>query len=244
MMAERHNDRRYYASLPTPLPKGGSSGSASPGKDSGKDSGKGSADPLSGSGSGPKPGPVKEGFVLDDDVVGSKAGSKDAKGMEDAQGTGARNTGAQDAGAQDAGAQDAAAGRLPKPQIKIIVNGESVYKPGMKVYFAEDEKSGGGSSVTTSSAGHALGTIRSVASTATVMGTYCSCDMVIVSRPDYKGVGGTVCLCNSECTCDSHCTCQSVNTCPAFRSPGSPGSPGGGCPAVSCNGPCACVPVH
>ncbi|MCL2504159.1 MAG: hypothetical protein FWE94_06150 [Coriobacteriia bacterium] len=228
-MAERHNDRRYYASLPTPLPKGGSSGGTSPGKGSSK----GSADPSSSSGSGAKTGPVKEGFVLDDDVVEPRAGSKNAKDAEDAQ---------------DADA----AGRLPKPQIKIIVNGESVYKPGMKVYFAENEKDSGNSggsssSVTTSSAGHALGTIRSVASTSTVMGTYCSCDMVIVSRPDYKGVGGTMCLCNSECTCDSHCTCQSVNTCPAFRSPGSPGSPrspGGGCPAVSCNGPCACVPVH
>ncbi len=33
--------------------------------------------------------------------------------------------------------------RLPKPQVKIIVSGESVYKPGMRTFLADDDVTGG-----------------------------------------------------------------------------------------------------
>ena len=145
-------------------------------------------------------------------------------------------------------------GALPKPEIKIIVDGESVYKPGMKVFFASEEESGAGEIENADN----LTTPGKVQST--VLGEFCTCNTVLVTTQNYAQVEGT------KCSCDSHCTCQSVNTCPNFSSytpykggsqstcPANPATQtvpcstnyGGttGCPSVSCNGPCACVPVH
>jgi hypothetical protein len=154
-------------------------------------------------------------------------------------------------------------GRLPKPEISIIVDGQSIYKPGMKTFFVEQDNS----ALSGSQDSQPIGSIRNNQSI--VMGEYCTCDTVLVKRPDYEGIGGTY------CACDPHCSCQSANSCPSYSvaTPGlcpadnssvncpahCPANYAGGtttvpCPAnytggcscdtVSCNGPCACVPVH
>ncbi|MBQ3267663.1 MAG: hypothetical protein IJI16_05210 [Atopobiaceae bacterium] len=103
---------------------------------------------------------------------------------------------------------------LPKPQIEIIVDGESVFKPGMKTYFIDgySEETGQFSS--------------------SVMGAYCSCDTVSASY--------MVCTCEHVCTCESVCSCVGYSTCACVGNVTS----GGGGGWVSCGSPCACVPVH
>ena len=107
---------------------------------------------------------------------------------------------------------------LPKPQIEIIVDGTSVFKPGMKTYFVDD-----------------YGEEESL--NAKVVGTYCSCDTVITTH--------LICTCQHVpvCSCESHRTCACVGN--AF---GTTPNIGGGtictCQAVSCGSPCACIPVY
>ena len=55
---------------------------------------------------------------------------------------------------------------LPKPQIQIIVDGKSVFKPGMKTYFVDDNADSSGS-----------------AGTGKIVGTYCSCQSVSCGSP-------------------------------------------------------------
>ena len=76
---------------------------------------------------------------------------------------------------------------LPKPQIEIIVDGNSVFKPGMRTYFVGDYDAEG-----TEYNGQ-------------VVGTYCSCDTVTVTH--------TVCTCLSVCTCESVCSCDNYSRC-------------------------------
>ena len=104
---------------------------------------------------------------------------------------------------------------LPKPQIEIIVDGNSVFKPGMRTYFVGDYDAEG-----TEYNGQ-------------VVGTYCSCDTVAVTH--------VVCTCEHVCTCESVCSCLSYTTCSCV---GNTGTSGGGGRYVSCGAPCACVPVH
>lgn len=106
-------------------------------------------------------------------------------------------------------------GALPKPQIEIIVDGNKVFKPGMKTYFVDDYSDG------------------SDGSSATVVGTYCSCDTVLTTR--------TICTCEHVCTCENVCSCVNHTSCSCVANT-SPGTSGGGW--VSCGSPCACVPVH
>jgi len=148
---------------------------------------------------------------------------------------------------------DEVAGVLPKPQVHIIVDGNSIYKPGMKTVFAETD-----------------GIVEEVSgSCPTDSESFCQCDVVYTKKlvPSL----GVVCTCEAytPCSCEDHCTCQNVDSCPYYSAaaplnplcptdggcptysapaPGSGGYTGGGsictCEAVSCNGPCACVPVH
>ncbi len=105
---------------------------------------------------------------------------------------------------------------VPKPEVNIVVDGNRVYKPGMKTFFIESEEKGVsiGSDVIT--------------------GTYCTCNTVSVCTCN------TVCTCQSVCSCDGHCSCNKVCTCQSVCSCVSFSSGGG----RLCTGPCACVPVH
>ena len=138
---------------------------------------------------------------------------------------------------------------LPKPQIEIIVDGNSVFKPSMKTYFVDEYDEDEGKF------------------TGVVMGEYCSCDTVlsthvvctcdtvctceaVETKPTQTVCScDPVCTCESVgtptqtvCTCDPVCTCQDVCSCDGYCSCESYSSGGGG--TVSCGSPCACVPVH
>lgn len=77
--------------------------------------------------------------------------------------------------------------KLPKPEVEIIVDGDSVLKPGMKTYFVRLDDSGE--------------TKKEVHAGKTVFGSVCTCDMV--------------CTCENVCSCVSYvsCSCQSYQTC-------------------------------
>ncbi|MCL2332097.1 MAG: hypothetical protein FWC54_01225 [Actinomycetia bacterium] len=133
-------------------------------------------------------------------------------------------------------------GAVPKPHVKIIVDGKSIYLPGMKTYFVGDSLSFG--SVTSGTEGknelHTVG------------GTYCSCDTVRVGErlvapagtgeketrtgpgtDAGSGATATTCSCDTVDTCRGNCGCVSYTS-----------NSGGGGGSVSCGSPCACVPVH
>ncbi|MBR3328671.1 MAG: hypothetical protein IKG22_15260 [Atopobiaceae bacterium] len=141
---------------------------------------------------------------------------------------------------------------LPKPQIEIIVDGNSVFKPSMKTYFVDDYDK----------KKHEFET--------QVMGTYCSCDTVVsthtvctclsvctcdaVATPT-PAPTETVCTCDSVatptpvptetvCACDADCVCQNVCSCDGYQSCSCESFSSGGGGMVSCGAPCACVPVH
>ena len=113
---------------------------------------------------------------------------------------------------------------LPKPQIEIIVDGNKVFKPGMKTFFVDEFNKKDGSFDTQ------------------VMGEYCSCDTVTTTY--------TVCVCEDVCSCNSyHKTVTTPTTpsipCPADLANSVPNSTQVcSCQSVSCGSPCACVPVH
>ncbi|MDO4797156.1 MAG: hypothetical protein Q4A01_03950 [Coriobacteriales bacterium] len=136
---------------------------------------------------------------------------------------------------------------LPKPQIHIIVDGNSVFKPSMKTYFVDEYKE------------------KTKKYETKVMGTYCSCDMVtsthtvctclaVCTCDAHKTPTTTVCTCESigvptvpnqtTCSCDSVCTCESVCSCDGYQSCSCESHSSGGGRLVSCGSPCACVPVH
>ena len=142
---------------------------------------------------------------------------------------------------------EGSADALPKPQIEIIVDGNSVFKPSMKTYFVDEYDEDEGKY------------------TGVVMGEYCSCDTVLsthvvctcdtVCTCETVDVGVTDCSCDAVCTCESVgtptetvctcdpvCTCQDVCSCDGYCSCESYSSGVGG--YVSCGNPCACVPVH
>ena len=126
---------------------------------------------------------------------------------------------------------------LPKPQVSIIVDGNQIFKPGMKTVFIE---AGGGQE-----AGSA------VDRTGIITGSYCSCDTVCTCQAvDGHGFCAcdAVCGCNAQCgcesycTCDAQCACENVCSCESYCSCQSYSTGGGG--TVLCTAPCACVPVH
>ena len=137
---------------------------------------------------------------------------------------------------------------LPKPQIELIVDGNSIFKPGMKTFFVQD---GDGQEAVVSSEG-------------VVGGEICTCDVVYTTVPS----GGEVCVCDSFCTCENVCNCDGHASCASYEIPGVTtctcqlyNEPGAcpnhvqcncvghssticTCQSVSCGSPCACVPVH
>lgn len=115
-------------------------------------------------------------------------------------------------------------GVLPKPQIEIIVDGNTVFKPGMKTFFVDEFDKDKGSFSTR------------------VMGEYCSCDTVTAAY--------TVCTCEDVCTCHGYSRQSTTPTIPNIPTPGTPQvsvpttTQVCSCQSVTCGGPCACVPVH
>ena len=119
-------------------------------------------------------------------------------------------------------------GKIPQPEISIIVDGNQVFKPGMKGIFIEDEekvvvgdKTGGDDTVDG--------------------GSYCSCNAVnictcnMVCTCESVCTCLSVCTCNTQCSCVGHCSCDQVCTC---NSQCSCQQHGGGTTY------CSCVPVH
>ena len=141
---------------------------------------------------------------------------------------------------------------LPKPQIEIIVDGNSVFKPSMKTYFVDEyDKSkkeyesqvmGTYCSCDMVTSTHTVCTCNTVA---TPVGTTCTCDAVATPAPVQ-----TTCTCDTvatptpveTCSCDSVCTCEAVCSCDGYQSCSCESHTSGG--GVSCGSPCACVPVH
>ena len=80
--------------------------------------------------------------------------------------------------------------KLPKPEVYVIRDGETVFKPGMKTWFAEEDDGSG-----------IIGTVRG-GSGEIVGGTVCTCDRVCT------------CASYSTCSCQSYstCSCQSVGS--------------------------------
>lgn len=114
--------------------------------------------------------------------------------------------------------------KLPKPEIEMILDGNSVFKPGMKTYFV-DEVDGDGN------AGKSI-----------FGGTYCSCDMVCTCE--------NVCSCVGHCSCNtiSSCTCNKVQTCSCVGKATCTCVGKSTCSCVSNTSYgrsyCSCVPVH
>ena len=110
---------------------------------------------------------------------------------------------------------------LPKPQIEIIVDGNTVFKPGMKTFFVNEE-------------GDLPENVETGEAAASIMGTYCTCDTVTVP---YR-----------VCTCQDVCSCDGYHKTTGTAIPGVPTAPQTtqicSCQSVSCGAPCACVPVH
>jgi hypothetical protein len=122
---------------------------------------------------------------------------------------------------------------LPKPQIEIIVDGNSIFKPGMKTFFVDEED-------------HAVITSDTEG---VVTGEFCSCDYVYTTVPsdEFICTCDMVCTCENVCSCDGYvsCTCESVCDCDGYSSCSCLAySTSCSCQSVSCGSPCACVPVH
>jgi len=158
--------------------------------------------------------------------------------------------------------KDPGGAAVPKPHIKIIVDGKSVFMPGMKTYLAGDVM-GEGSLLSEGKSGDSS---AQSGNAKTIGGQYCSCDTVFVgyreqtpgSGSSSSGLGsgssgsgstsgGQTCSCDTVNTCSSNCGCVNYTTCSCVGNStcscvGYTSSGGGG--SVSCGSPCACVPVH
>lgn len=133
---------------------------------------------------------------------------------------------------------------LPKPEVKIILNGNSLYKPGMKAYFVENDSESA--------------SINTAHNKNTVGGVYCSCNKVEVGNAHVECSCDAVCTCHAVATCSCNanvsttkqtvCSCNPYNSCPANCScnayTATTTKGGGGGIWVPCTGPCSCVPVH
>lgn len=96
--------------------------------------------------------------------------------------------------------------RLPKPQVKIIVDGNEIIKPGMHTFFVEsDEKAA------IQAGGQTGGVITYTVCTCNTV-PVCTCDKVpSCSCNSYVKPG---CSCNSYsygCSCNKVCTCVPVH---------------------------------
>ena len=137
------------------------------------------------------------------------------------------------------------AGKLPIPEVSIIVDGNRIFKPGMKTVFVEDDQEVA---------------IRSAPpdDVSVVGGEYCTCNTVTVCTCNAVCTCQAVCTCESVCSCVGHCSCNQVCTCESVCSCVGHCSCNQVCSCenvcscnnyasgrgVPCTGPCACVPVH
>ena len=92
--------------------------------------------------------------------------------------------------------------KLPKPEVYVIRDGETVFKPGMKTWFAQEDDGSGITGAVYGGNGEIVG------------GTVCTCNKVCscqsyksCSCQSYKSCscqsvgGGTYCSCNKVCSC-------------------------------------------
>jgi len=130
--------------------------------------------------------------------------------------------------------EQAANAKLPKPEVKIIVDGQNVYKPGMKTFFVGDD----GNNVTIDQDTGIRGSGGQV-----VGGTVCTCNAVCTCEAVCSCESYSVCTCESYsvCTCEAVCTCESYSTCTCNSQCSCLSYSSGSC---SCNQVCTCVPVH
>ena len=113
------------------------------------------------------------------------------------------------------------ASKIPQPEISIIVDGNTVTKPGMKSDFVEDDDK----LVIRSEDTRQVGAYCSCNSVEIcTCNTVCTCESVIA-----RGVCSCnpVCTCQSDCSCNPYCTCNSQCTCQSQSRSG-----------------CSCAPVH
>lgn len=122
-------------------------------------------------------------------------------------------------------------GILPKPQVEIIVDGNRIFKPGMKTVFVEND-----TEVSIGSKPVILGGEYCSCNTVAVCtcNAVCTCQAVCTCESVCQCVGYVACSCEQYCTCDQVCSCENVCSCVNHTS----GSGG------TCAGPCLCVPVH
>lgn len=118
--------------------------------------------------------------------------------------------------------------KLPKPEVYIVKDGNSVFKPGMKTYFVDTKDDSDSGSYSSESSGSIYTGKQTV-----ITETVCVCDKVCTCNPQ--------CSCENDCSCDSVCTCQSNCSCDSVCSCQSNYSSYSSC---SCNQVCSCVPVH
>ena len=118
--------------------------------------------------------------------------------------------------------------KLPKPEVYIVKDGDSVFKPGMKTYFV-DSKDDSSSSSESSGSIH-TGKQKTITETVCVCNKVCTCNPQCSCENDCSC--DSVCSCNSVCTCESNCSCNSVCTCESNYSSGGSYTY------------CSCVPVH
>lgn len=90
--------------------------------------------------------------------------------------------------------------KLPKPEIKILVDGQSVFKPGMRTYLVES----------LDNAGHIQGgDPESERKGGVVTYTVCSCNTVAVCSCNKYTKSS--CSCNNKSTGSSRCSCNKVH---------------------------------
>ena len=94
--------------------------------------------------------------------------------------------------------------KLPKPEVYIVKNGETVFKPGMKTWFVETRKK-----QKKNGSGKVYGQTGTV-----VGGTACTCDKVCTCN---KVKTKKTCSCQSTCSCQktggTYCSCNKVCSC-------------------------------
>ena len=96
--------------------------------------------------------------------------------------------------------QQAANAKLPKPEVKIIVDGQNVYKPGMKTYFVSEDSSGEDPGIR-GSGGQVVGGTVCTCNAVCTCEAVCSCESYSTCSCESYYSGGGSCSCNQVCTC-------------------------------------------
>ncbi len=161
--------------------------------------------------------------------------------------------------------------RLPKPEVKIIVSGESVYKPGMRTFLADDDVTSG--IIFEGSTGHTQDEPVRASDNFTpdqyerarsdaprdsdgrrvTRYTVCTCNTVLIGsiRTLYPGENPTPSPSPSPTPKPTAkprttCTCNKVKTCDcnSYKAPKKCTCNSQKSSRCSCNKVCSCVPVH